>query len=72
MTWSSRDKLNSIHLGGAICVAAIIGGAAGSWLLFLLVAGALIGAGIITGDLRPRIGTPKNQPGENNSRRFRR
>ena len=53
MTRSSRDKLNSFHLMGAIGIAAIVAAVSGSWLLFLLVAGGLIGASMITGEVRP-------------------
>jgi uncharacterized protein involved in exopolysaccharide biosynthesis len=53
MTRSSRDKLNSFHLVGSIGIAAIIAAWAGSWLLFLLVAAALIVAGLLTGEVRP-------------------
>jgi len=53
MTRSSRDKLNSIHLLGAIGIAAIVAAISGSWLLFPLVCAALIGASVITGEVRP-------------------
>ncbi|MDB5340525.1 MAG: hypothetical protein JWN70_6144 [Planctomycetaceae bacterium] len=53
MTRSSRDKLNSFHLGGSIGIAAIVAAFSGSWLLFLLVAAALTGAAVISGEVRP-------------------
>ena len=53
MTRSSRDKLNSFHLMGAIGLAGIIAAVSGSWLLFLLVGAALVGASVLTGEVRP-------------------
>jgi len=53
VTRSSRDKLNSIHLLGAIGIAALLAVVAGSWPLFLFVAVALIVASIFTGEIRP-------------------
>ena len=53
MTQSSRDKLNSFHLMGAIGLAGIIAAVSGSWLLFLLVGAALVAASVLTGEVRP-------------------
>lgn len=53
MTRSSRDKLNSFHLMGSIGIAATVAAVSGSWLLFLLVAVALITAAVISGEVRP-------------------
>jgi len=49
---SSRDKLNAVHLCGSIGLAAILGGVAGSWVLGVTVAVALIGTSIATGQIR--------------------
>jgi len=51
---SSRDKLNSVHLGGSIGVAAIFAAMSGSWVLGVLVAAALIWTSIATGQIRFR------------------
>jgi hypothetical protein len=52
MTHTSRDKLNASHAAGAIGVAAVIGAITQSWLLFLLIAGALIAVSVATGEIR--------------------
>lgn len=52
LSQTSKDKLNAVHLGGAVGVAAIIAAVAGSWVLFVLVAVALIGASLATGEIR--------------------
>jgi len=52
MTKSSREKLNSMHIAGAIGIAAIFAGVTGSWLIFVLIAAGLISAGIATGEIR--------------------
>ena len=52
MTFNSRDKLNAMHLMGSIGIAALVAAAAESWMLFVLVAAALIGASIATGQIR--------------------
>jgi hypothetical protein len=58
MTRNSRDKLNAMHLAGAIGVAAVIAAVTESWILFLLIAGGLIAASAATGELRL---PPKNR-----------
>jgi len=52
MPRSSRDKLNSLHLGGSIAIAAAIAVLSGSWQLFVLVAAALVAASLYTGEIR--------------------
>ncbi len=61
MNRTSKDKLNAMHLGGTIGVAALIGAIAESWVLFILVTAALIGASLFTGEIRPptRYGRPR-------------
>jgi len=49
----AREKLNRFHVIGSLGVAAIIGGLAGSWLLFGAVAAALIAGSIHAGEIRP-------------------
>lgn len=53
MTFDARTKLNAIHITGSLCLAAVVGAFAGSSLLFLVVATALIAAGVATGQIRP-------------------
>jgi hypothetical protein len=52
VTRSSRDQLNGIYAGAAICLGALVGAASGSGFLFLLVAGGLIGMFMSTGQIR--------------------
>ena len=52
MTRSSRDKINATHILGSIGIAAFFAAVAESWPLFFLVAGALIGASVVTGEIR--------------------
>ena len=49
----AREKLNRFHIIGSLGVAAIIGGLAGSWLVFGIVATALIAGSIHMGEIRP-------------------
>ena len=52
MTFDARTKLNAFHIVGAIGIAAVVAAFAGSASLFVLVAAALIAAGIWTGQIR--------------------
>ncbi|MEI8376107.1 MAG: hypothetical protein WCJ35_25085 [Planctomycetota bacterium] len=52
----ARQKLNQHHIVGAIGVAAIVGGLAGSWIIFVAVAVAMIAGSIHTGEIRPDKG----------------
>jgi hypothetical protein len=53
MTRNAREKLNSIYLGGAICIGALVGLIGQSWPLFLFVTGVLIAADMAVGNIRP-------------------
>ena len=53
MTRDSRDKLNAIHITGAITFAAVLAAIAQSWVLFVVIAAALIAASVMTGEVRP-------------------
>ena len=53
MTRTSRDKLNAVHLLGSFGLAAMFAALAGSWPLFVIVAGALVGTSLFTGEIRP-------------------
>jgi len=53
MTRSSRDKLNSLRLGGAVLAGAVVGGYSGSVELFFVVSGALVLASLASGEIRP-------------------
>ena len=48
----ARHKLNQTHILGALGVAAVVGGLAGSWTVFFLVAVVLVGASVYVGDVR--------------------
>ena len=43
MTQNAKDKLNLIFGASAVGVAAVFGAIGGSWFLFLLIAGGLLG-----------------------------
>jgi hypothetical protein len=49
----ARTTLNSIYLIGAVVVAAAIGLATGSWIVFAISLAVLIGASIHAGRIRP-------------------
>ena len=53
MTRTSRDKLNAIHITGAVAFAAIFAAIAQSWALFVVIATALIATSVMTGEIRP-------------------
>ena len=53
MTRTSRDKLNAIHITGAVTCAAIFAALAQSWALFVVIAAALIATSVMTGEIRP-------------------
>ena len=61
MTRSSRDKLNAIYAVGAIAVAAVMGAIAGSWMLFILIAGGLLGVFIQSGLIRSANDRTRNR-----------
>ena len=52
MTRSAKDKLNGVYAIGAIGIAALIGVAGQSWMLFMLVVGGLLAVFIGTGQIR--------------------
>ena len=48
----ARTRLNSLYLIGVLMVAAIIGGVAQSWIVFLVVAGVLTSLLVHGADIR--------------------
>ena len=48
----ARTRLNSLNLIGVLLVAALIGGSARSWIVFLVVAGVLTAVLVYGGDIR--------------------
>ncbi len=52
MTFDARTKLNAFHIMGSLGLAAVVAAITGSSLLFVLIAIALIAAGIATGQIR--------------------
>lgn len=52
MTFDARTKLNAFHIMGSIGIAAIVAAATGNGQMFLLVAAALITAGVANGQIR--------------------
>ena len=51
---SARTKLNAIAVYGAVIVAAIAGGLAGSWTVFLIVFALVVAGGLHSGEIRPQ------------------
>jgi hypothetical protein len=49
---SAKHKLNSAHFLGALLLASLAGGLAGSWSVFLVALAGLLLAGIVAGDIR--------------------
>lgn len=50
----ARTTLNGIYVTSALCMAAMFGTATGSWLVFVISLGVLIGIRIHSGAIRPR------------------
>ena len=48
----ARQRLNSVYLIGVLMVAAVIGGIAQSWIVFLVVAGVLTALMVHGADIR--------------------
>jgi len=49
----ARTTLNGIYLTGALVVAAILGGATGSWVVFAISLTVLFGVSLHAGRIRP-------------------
>jgi len=49
---SARQKLNSGHINGALLVAGLFGGLAGSWTIFGLALAGLVLTKFLAGDIR--------------------
>ena len=49
----ARQKLNSHHVLGALCVAGFLGLVTGSMAVFVIAGAVMIGASIYAGDVRP-------------------
>lgn len=52
---NARKKLNTAHIYGALLVAAVVGVAFESWLVFLIVGGGFVFGAVYAGDIRPVI-----------------
>lgn len=50
---SARHKLNAAYAAGSLIVAALIGGAAQSAIVFWVALGALLCLNLVAGDIRP-------------------
>ena len=48
----ARKKLNSAYLTGSVLIAGLIGYASGSWGILVLALAVLIGANLLSGDVR--------------------
>lgn len=49
----ARQKLNAANATGALVVGGLVGALTGSWLVFVVTAGALMGAALCAGEIRP-------------------
>jgi len=49
----ARTKLNAAAINGSLALAALVGYFFGSWTVFAVVAVALIGLALHSGDIRP-------------------
>jgi len=52
----ARQKFNKHHVIGSFGVAAIVGGLAGSWTVFAVVAAVLIAGSVYSGEIRGQGG----------------
>ena len=67
----ARQRLNSMYLTGVLVIAAIVGGAANSWAVFLVVSGILTATAIHGGDIRLSPTAPRPTPRRHPKRRKR-
>jgi hypothetical protein len=51
---NARTKLNVAYFNGCLVVAAVIGVALESWIVFLATLAVTIGYGVYGGDIRPK------------------
>ncbi len=49
----ARNKINAAQLTGSAVIAGVVGGVAGSWVVFGVALGILLAAGFVGGDIRP-------------------
>jgi hypothetical protein len=56
---SARHKLNQIAIQGCVVVGGILGCYCGSWLVFILASGVLLGLSLFLGDIRPTGSGPR-------------
>lgn len=50
----ARDKLNAAFFQGTLAVAALLGWACGSWMVFSIALCALLFGNLLAGDIRPK------------------
>ncbi len=50
----AREKLNAAYLNGCLIIAAVVGLASGSWVVFGAVLAVLVGGALYSGEIRPR------------------
>jgi hypothetical protein len=53
MNYTSRQKLNQVHVVGSIAIAAIFAALTGSTGIFIIIAALLIAKSLANGDIRP-------------------
>ena len=52
MSRTAKHKLNGAYVMGAVLIAGLIGGAFGSWLVFVVALGVLVAINIHDGSIR--------------------
>jgi hypothetical protein len=52
----AREKLNAAYFHGSLAVAAAVGWACSSWLVFAAALAALLAGNLLAGDIRPPKG----------------
>jgi len=57
----ARHKLNIAYLNGALIVAALVGGLADSWIVFLITAGIGVVLSLAAGEIRFGRRDPRNR-----------
>ncbi|WP_206107683.1 hypothetical protein [Paludisphaera rhizosphaerae] len=51
---NARTKLNLAYFNGCLLLAAVVGGACGSWLVFILAMAGFVACSVVAGNIRPR------------------
>lgn len=50
---NAREKLNVAYLNGCLILASVVGGACGSWLVFVMALAGFVACRVVGGEIRP-------------------